>query len=152
MNQVNIIGRLTADPVLSYTQGGTACCKFSIAYNEIYVKDGEKINNAHFFNVVAWQKQAETVAEYFKKGQRIGITGKIQQRRWQDQNGNDRSVVEIVLNGFDFIESMNNGNKHDAPQQDAGKQSNVMDGQEVPAGKVPSQTPNNPFSDEDIPF
>ena len=73
------IGRLTADPALTYTQGGASVAKFSIASSYTYAKDGAKKETTSFFNCVAWEKTGEIIAQYVKKGQRIAIEGRLQQ-------------------------------------------------------------------------
>lgn len=154
MNKAMIIGRLTRDPELKYTQNGAPVCSFAIAHNYVYTKDGEKIDVVSFFNCVAWNKTGEIINTYFKKGQRIGVTGRLLQRRWQDQDGNSRQAVDIVVDEFDFIESagQSNGNKPEGePEKTNGKPSALKDGTPVDKADVPPQA-NNPFSDEDIPF
>ena len=98
------IGRLTADPQLTYTQGGASVTKFSIASSYTYTKDGAKKESTSFFNCVAWGKTGEIIAQYIKKGQRIAIEGRLQQRSWDDQSGIKRTAVEIVVENFQFIE------------------------------------------------
>ena len=73
MNQIILIGRVTKDPELKYSQGGKAFCNFSLAVAREFNRD-----ETDFINCVAWEKKAETIAQYFKKGQRIGIIGRIQ--------------------------------------------------------------------------
>jgi len=103
------IGRLSADPQLTYTQGGASVTKFSIASSYTYTKDGAKKETTSFFNCVAWAKTGEIIAQYFKKGNRIAIEGRLQQRSWDDQSGNKRTVVEIVVENFNFIEKAEKG-------------------------------------------
>ena len=102
------IGRLTADPQLTYTQGGASVTKFSIASSYTYT-NGAKKESTSFFNCVAWGKTGEIIAQYFKKGQRIAIEGRLQQRSWDDQSGNRRTAVEIVVENFNFIERAEKG-------------------------------------------
>jgi single-strand DNA-binding protein len=140
LNKAILIGRLTRDPELRYTQSGTSVCSFSIANNRTYVAGGEKKETVSYFNCVAWAKTGEVIAEYCKKGQRIGIEGRLQQRSWDDQEGKKRQTVEIVVDNFQFLS---------APGEGGGRSS-----QEAPATPSPDQAPNtdSPFSDEDIPF
>lgn len=142
LNKAMLIGRLTRDPELRYTQSGTSVCSFSIANNRTYVAGGEKKEQVSFFNCVAWAKTGEVIAEYCKKGQRIGIEGRLQQRSWDDQEGKKRQIVEIVVDNFQFLS---------APGEGGGKSSPEMPSQ---SSQPSDQTPNadNPFSDEDIPF
>ena len=87
MNQVTLIGRLTKAPELKYTQGGKAFCNFTIAVPREFNR-----NETDFINCVAWDKKAEAIAQYFKKGQRIGIIGRIQ----IDKN-NDVYYTKIIV-------------------------------------------------------
>lgn len=105
MNNVNIIGRITNDLEVRTVGQDLQVLSFSIAYNERR-RDREE---SHFFDVTAWGKQAETIATYFKKGQRIGITGRLRQERFKDREGNNRSKVSLVLSEFVFIEPKEGG-------------------------------------------
>jgi single-strand DNA-binding protein len=140
LNKAIIIGRLTRDPELRYTQSGTSVCSFSIANNRTYVAGGEKKETVSYFNCVAWAKTGEVIAEYCKKGQRIGIEGRLQQRSWDDQEGKKRQTVEIVVDNFQFLSAPSEGGSKPSP--------------DLPPAPSSDQTPNtdNPFSDEDIPF
>ncbi|MBP7737534.1 MAG: single-stranded DNA-binding protein [Spirochaetes bacterium] len=141
LNKAILIGRLTRDPELRYTQSGTSVCSFSIANNRSYVTGGEKKEQVSYFNCVAWAKTGEVIAEYCKKGKRIGIEGRLQQRSYDDKDGNKRQIVEIVVDNFQFL---------DAPGGGGGAKEAPMD---VPSSShEPSSGGENPFSDEDIPF
>jgi single-strand DNA-binding protein len=143
LNKAIIIGRLTRDPELRYTQGGTSVCSFSIANNRTYVSAGEKKETVSYFNCVAWAKTGEVIAEYCKKGQRIGIEGRLQQRSWDDQEGKKRQTVEIVVDNFQFLSTSGKGASEGAPEAPSSSSSNEPSS---------SGTMDNPFSDEDIPF
>ncbi len=104
INHVVVIGRLTKDPELTYTQSGSAVCKFSIAVNRSSGSQ-ESDGSASFFNIVAWNKTAEICKEYLAKGRQVGIDGRLQQRRWEAQDGSKRSSVEIVANNVQFFGS-----------------------------------------------
>lgn len=103
LNKVILIGRLTKDPELRYTPNGASVASFGLASNYTYTKNGEKKEQVSFFNCTAWGKQAEAIVEYVKKGHRFQVTGRLQQRSWEDQNGNKRSAVEIVVEEFQFL-------------------------------------------------
>src|SRR4030067_1567136 len=105
INAVFMIGRLTRDPDLKYTKNGSAVCSFSIANNRTYVTCGNKKEQVLYFNCVAWGKTGEVVAEYCKKGHRIGIEGRLLQRSWEDKNGNKRQTVEITVERIQFLQS-----------------------------------------------
>lgn len=139
LNKAIIIGRLTKDPDLRYTQSGTPVCSFSVANNRTYVAAGEKKETVSYFNCVAWAKTGEVIAEYCKKGQRIGIEGRLQQRSWDDQEGKKRQTVEIVVDNFQFLSPPRESSAE--PAADAHSSSHE-----------PSPGTDNPFSDDDIPF
>ena len=109
MNNVQILGTITREPELRYTQSGTAILSFGIAYNEKYKKqDGSYEDKAHFFDVTAFGKRGETINQYFSKGSRILIGGSLDFQSWNDQQGQKRSKVSIKLNDFDFIDKKDN--------------------------------------------
>ena len=102
-NLVVLTGRLTADPELKTTPNGTNVTTFSIAVERRF-RSGEE-RQTDFITIVAWQKTAEFITRYFKKGNLIGIEGAIQTRRYQDKNGNNRTVFEVIANNVQFVES-----------------------------------------------
>ena len=109
MNKVTLMGRLTKDPEVRYTQtNNTMVASFSLAVNRRFVKQGEE-RQADFINVVAWSKSAEFVSKYFKKGQQVGIIGRIQTRTWDDENGNKRYATEVVAEETYFADSKRDG-------------------------------------------
>jgi single-strand DNA-binding protein len=95
-NSFHTVGNLTRDPELRYTSGGRGVASFGIADNRRYQKDGEWVEEVSFFNVTAWGTLGENVAQCLSKGSRIIVTGRLQQRSWEDTNGEKRSVVEVV--------------------------------------------------------
>lgn len=105
-----LIGRLTKDPELRYTQSGTAVASFTLAVNRSFAnQNGER--EADFINCVAWQKAAEFVANYFKKGQQMALEGRLQVRNYDDNNGQRRWVTEVVTEKVEFVGSKGgNGN------------------------------------------
>lgn len=104
MNKVMLMGRLTAKPELRYTAGNTAYLRFSIAVNRNFTsQDGKR--EADFINVVAWRKNAETIAKYFDKGNLIALEGRIQTGSYDDKDGNKRTSFDVVLDSFEFVES-----------------------------------------------
>ena len=99
MNSVILMGRLTKDVELNYSKNGKAFARFSIAINRI----GE---GTDFINCVAWEKTAETIAEFFKKGQRILVQGSIRTGSYE-KNGQTIYTTDVLVNRFEFIESSN---------------------------------------------
>jgi len=104
INKVILIGNLGADPEIRYTQSGTPVVNFRIATTERWKdKDGQQQEQTEWHNIVAWRRLAEICGEYLSKGSRVYIEGKLQTRKWQDQNGNDRYTTEIVANEMKML-------------------------------------------------
>ena len=96
MNKVILMGRLTKDPEVRYTQNtNTLVASFSLAVNRRFAKQGEE-RQADFINVVAWTKTGEFCSKYFKKGQQVAVIGRIQTRTWDDEQGQKHYVTEVV--------------------------------------------------------
>ena len=96
MNKVILMGRLTRDPEVRYTQtNNTLVASFSLAVNRRFARPGEE-RQADFINIVAWNKTGEFCSKYFKKGQQVSIIGRIQTRTWDDENGQKRYVTEVI--------------------------------------------------------
>ncbi len=104
MNSVSLIGRLTADPELKYTQSNTAFTRFSIAVDRSYVKAGQE-RQADFISIVAWDKRAEMICKYFQKGRRIAIIGQIRTGSYTDKDGNKRYTFEVWADNVEFCDS-----------------------------------------------
>ena len=105
MNKVELIGRLTKDPEVRYTQtNNTAVASFSLAVNRRFVKEGEE-RQADFINIVVWGKTAEFCSKYFKKGMQIALVGRIQTRNWEDDQGQKHYVTEVVAEEVYFADS-----------------------------------------------
>ena len=108
MNKVILLGRLTKDVELRYTQANnTAVATFSLAVNRRFTKEGEE-QQADFFNIVAWGKLAETSSKYLRKGSPILITGRLTNRSWENDQGQKHYVTEVIAEELDFIESKKN--------------------------------------------
>ena len=102
MNKVFLIGNLTRDPELTETSSGISVCHFSIAVNRNYSSgDGERITD--FFNCTAWRSTAETVARYTKKGNKVAVTGSVQLRNYEDNQGVKRTAVDIIVQDVEFL-------------------------------------------------
>ena len=109
MNKVILMGRLTRDPEVRYTQtNNTLVASFSIAVNRRFTRPGEE-RQADFINIVAWSKLGEFCSKYFKKGQQVGIIGRLQVRNWEDENGQKRYVTEVVAEEAYFADSKRDG-------------------------------------------
>lgn len=103
MNNVSLVGRLTRDPETRYAQNGTAVTKFSIAVDRRFKKEGEQ--TADFICCVSFGKTAEFVEKYFSKGQRIGLTGRIQTGSYTNKEGQKVYTTDIVAENVEFVES-----------------------------------------------
>lgn len=120
MNNVQLIGRLTADPELRHTQSGTACTRFNIAVDR-RVKQGEE-KQADFITIVAWQQRAEFICKYFTKGQKIALTGSIRAGSYTGSDGNKRYTFEVWAENVEFCESK--GEKAQKQSQNQQQQKN----------------------------
>ena len=105
MNKVVLMGRLTRDPEVRYTQtNNTLVASFSLAVNRRFAKQGEE-RQADFVNIVAWSKTGEFCSKYFKKGQQVGVIGRLQTRNWEDDKGQKHYVTEVVAEEAYFADS-----------------------------------------------
>lgn len=100
INRAVVCGRLVRDPELRRTQNGTPVASFTLAVNRTF---GE--HEADFLNCVAWNKTAEIVEQYCSKGNLVGVEGRLQSRSYQDNQGNNRTVVEIIADQVQFMQS-----------------------------------------------
>ncbi len=141
MNKVFLIGNLTRDPELSETPSGVAVCHFAIAVNRGYAsQDGER--QTDFFNCTAWRGQAETIARYTKKGNKVAVSGSIQLRNYEDNQGVKRNAVDIIVQDVEFLTP---------------KASGEFDGEEVDAPRAAQPAKKKPVlrpidDDNDMPF
>lgn len=111
INNVTIVGRLTKDPELKYSQSGVGVCNFTVAANRPFKSnDGQ---DADFINCVTFKKSAEALANFQRKGNLLGITGRIQTRNYENNEGKRVFVTEVVADSVQFLESKNKDNKPD---------------------------------------
>lgn len=128
-NRVILMGNLTRDPELRYTPNGTAVANLGLAINRKWKADDQLKEETDFFDIVVFGKQAENCGEYLSKGRPVLVEGRLQQRRWETDDGQKRSKVEVVANNVQFL---------------GGRPS------EGSKGKTGDDTPE--FDDSDIPF
>jgi len=140
MNRVTLVGRLTRDVNLKNVGSkGTSLAEFSIANSRTYMSgNGEKREDVSFFNCNLWGKQGESFAKYAKKGHRVGIEGRLQQRSWQDKNGNNQSSVSVEVDAFQLLE---------ARPDNGGQRNNSANG-----NNSYSPPPPPDYTDDDVPF
>lgn len=129
LNKAILMGRLTRDPEMRYTQGGMAVASFTLAVSRSRKAEGQPA--ADFIDVIAWNKQAEFTCQWFKKGALAVIIGRIQTRNWEDKNGNKRVSVEVVADEIQFGESKKEKESQTVPPEKAGFRE-LNDNEDVP--------------------
>jgi single-strand DNA-binding protein len=119
LNKVIIIGRLGQDPKLSYTSSGQAVANFSVATDEGYRdrQTGQRVERTEWHRVVAWRQTAEFCGNYLGKGRLVMVEGKLQTRKWQGQDGQDRYTTEIVADNVQGLDRAPDGQYNQAGQQ-----------------------------------
>jgi single-strand DNA-binding protein len=118
VNKVILVGNAGKDPVLRHLENGTATCSFTLATNEVYTnKNGEKVTNTEWHNIVLWRAQAEFAEKYIKKGTQMYIEGKIRSRSWDDKDGNKRYITEIVGDSIQLLGRKPDDNHPSAAQE-----------------------------------
>lgn len=105
MNKVFLIGNLTRDPELSTTNNGVKFCKFTLAVSRSYSKDGKR--ETDFLPIVVWRAQADNCARYLKKGSKAAVSGTIQTRSYEANDGSRRYVTEIAADEVQFLSTKN---------------------------------------------
>ena len=103
MNKVYLIGNLTRDPELSETTSGIAVCRLSIAVNRTYN------NEVDYFNITVWRAVAENCGKFLKKGSKVAVCGSLQNRSYEDKDGNKRNYTDIVASEVEFLSTKSNG-------------------------------------------
>lgn len=140
MNKVFFIGNLTRDPELTETASGVSVCKFSIAVNRNYTNgDGER--ETDFFDCTAWRGTAEAIARYCKKGNKIAVTGSVQTRTYEGNDGVKRLAVDVIVQETEFL----------TPKPQADEDRSFAESRDArrSSGKRAMQTFDD---DDDIPF
>ena len=141
MNKVILMGRLTKDPEVRYTQSGEpmAIARYTLAVNKRFKKQGEA--DADFIPCVAFGKQGEFAEKYLAKGRQIAVVGRLQVRNWEDNEGKKRTTTEVVVEEHYFAESK--GDKNDKTDKPQKKQDSDTDG---------FYPIDDNVEDEDLPF
>ncbi len=144
LNKVFLIGRLTRDPELRYTQNGTAVVEFGLAVNRNYTTaDGQKKEDTCFVTVIMWQKKAEIISQYMKKGRQIFIEGRLELDTWETPDKQKRSKLRVVGSNFQFL---------GPPPEDRGESP------KEPPGKTPVELDEERYKEDmgipedDVPF
>lgn len=161
MNNVSLVGRLTKDPELRTVSTGNTTCSFTVAVNRQFTSaNGER--ETDFINCVIWGKQAENLAKFCTKGSQIGVTGRIQTRNYDGQDGRKVYVTEVVANNITFLSSKNSGDTNSFVPSNNGMEPSFED---IPKSNVngveTTDLTEDPFkdfgsevvlSDDDLPF
>ena len=145
INNVVLVGRLTKDADLRYTANGTGVATFTLAVNRNFTnQDGNR--DADFINCVIWRKSAETLANYAKKGTLLGVTGRIQTRSYENQQGQRVYVTEVVAENFQLLESRSaNEQRQQTEQPNANGSSYARDTDPFSGSSID-------IGDDDLPF
>jgi single-strand DNA-binding protein len=180
LNKVMLMGNLTRDPELRYTQNNTAVCQIGMAINRKW-KDpnGETKEEVTFIDAEAWGRTAEVINQYLRKGRPLFVEGRLRLDQWQDKEGNNRSKIKVVVESFEFIDSKTGGGGEGGEGGSYGGSSGGPDGggnrsynrppqnqqrppQQRSAGPGPTSNPlpqsqppmdqHQPMDDENIPF
>lgn len=139
MNKVYLIGNLTRDPEMSETSGGVAFCRIGLAVNRPYSgADGER--QTDFFNITVWRTQAENCGRYLKKGSKVAVVGSLQNRSYEDKDGNKRQVTDIIANEVEFLSVRN---QNESSEEDMGA---------MPAPRASVKPTLEQADDDQLPF
>lgn len=130
MNNAHLIGRLTKDVELRTTQSGKTVASFTLAVNRPFAKKDSGQQTADFFRCQAWERTADVLHQYTHKGSQIGVTGRLQNRSYENQQGQNVEITEVVVESMDLLDSRNN------PTQPADRPKSTY------AGYSPIQTQN----------
>lgn len=139
MNKVILMGRLTRDPEVRYSQGAEpkAIARYSLAVNRRFKRQGEQ--DTDFIPCVAFGKQGEFAEKYLSKGRLIAVSGRLQVRNWEDNNGNKRITIEVVVEEHYFAESKKGNNENSQKRENDG----------IGEGFYPI---DDEYEDDDFPF
>ena len=143
MNKAILVGRLTKDPELKTTGSGVSVCSFTLAINRRF-KNAEGGYDADFINCVAWRQQAEFISKYFSKGRMVGISGSIQTRSYDREDGQRVYITEVVADEVSFVDSKSASDS--APSTPAANNNTTANSFGADDGFIPMP------ADDDLPF
>ncbi|MBP5648263.1 single-stranded DNA-binding protein [Candidatus Saccharibacteria bacterium] len=143
-----ITGNLTRDPELRTTPNGASVCSFSVAVNRVFKdSNGEQKEDVSYIDCSAWGRLGEMISQYAKKGSGVLVSGRLDQRSWEDKNGGGkRSRVEIVVEDFNFV---------GGPRGEGGNSSNLNSNSSIAAdssSEIPDDVPEEEIDLSDVPF
>lgn len=128
INKVILLGRLGKDPVVRRLDNGRVVANVTLATNDYYTKDGQRLESTEWHNLEMWDKQAETAEKYLKKGSLLYVEGKIRTDRYTDAEGQERQTRKIRVNNFQMMGSMMGPRNEDGGRQDAHSDGGSGDG------------------------
>ncbi len=152
-----IAGNVTRDPEMRTTTSGSQVCNFTIAVNRSYRdSSGNQQDSVSFIDCIAWGKPGETIAQYVRKGSGLLVSGRLEQRSWDDKNtGQKRSRVEVVVDDFSFVGGNNDGGSASSYGGGSGKRSNssaASNDVDMSDDIVPDDVPEDQINLDEIPF
>lgn len=157
LNRVQLIGNLTRDPELRYTPQGTAVCTIGLATNRGWTTEsGEKKEEAEYHRIVAWNKLAELCSQLLTKGRKIYVEGRLSTRSWTAQDGQQKSLTEIVIDDMIILDSKREGAS--VRDEDYSQEAPMDEGAPKQAKKtvkkeaVEEEAPSDDINPDDIPF
>ncbi len=151
LNRVTLVGRLTRDPELRHTGGGTAVCSMRLAVSSrAQDESGNWGDKSNFFDVTVFGRQAESVSNYLAKGRRVGVDGRLSWREWTAQDGSKRQNVEVIAQDVFFLDSRGEGGGGGGGGQTGW--SAPAGGNDIPTDTSDMRSQSTPVDDIDIPF
>ena len=144
MNRIILIGRLTRDPEVKYTGSGVAVANFSVAVDRRF-RNAQGERETDFINIVAWRKTAELCGQYLSKGRQVAIDGTLQMRKYQTQQGENRTVYEVVADNVQFLGDRGSGGGGGATAPPPGDE-------DAPPQSTPGPSSDAESQDDDLPF
>lgn len=150
MNHCTLIGNLTKDPELKTTPSGVPVCAFSIAVNRPHKGGGRQLREVDFFNIITWRGLAENCAKYLTKGKKAAVSGEIQNRSYEDKDGNKRYVTEIIASDVEFLSTSNEQQETELNARPPKKEEDSYQTQLRGLAKKPELIPV--LDDDDLPF
>ncbi len=158
VNKVILVGNLGRDPEVRYMPNGEAVCNFSIATTDSWKdKNGQKQERTEWHNIVMYRKLAEIAGEYLKKGRPVYVEGRLQTRKWQTKEGQDRYTTEIIADQMQMLGGRDSGGSSNASYDDMNQDSDMgaaPSRQQAPAAQAAKPAAASSFDefDDDIPF
>jgi single-strand DNA-binding protein len=147
-SNVTLIGNLTMDPELRFTPSGIAMARIGLAVNRRYQRDGEWQEQTSFFYGTVWREQAESVAESLQKGARVIVSGQMEQRTWQDKDGQDRESIEVRIDEIGPSLRWATATVNKTQRQDNWSEGNKSSG----SGGAAAPSPRDDYGPDEAPF